>query len=1108
MFTNLVSHSHPAGKAFFRTSYLVVLMLSVMSCCLSAATNNSVTMAVVAEKSHDLHKSPLVSLLEVELSRIEGVKLLERAEIEKILAEHQLSVAGLLDRSSAIKLGRLLRADAFLLLSAEDSKNRRTDRDGLLRTRLVETAHGLRLWDGFEPLDAAKFTEIARRVTDEVRAAAEKLTLPAGHVIPVGIVDVHRVQLGESHRLLARAMPGLLSARLSKEPKIIMLERENLNILRQETLLTEGEDADFWNSAVLIEGYIEPDDGKQLRMNLRIKRASGDKIAVFTVSIEPDEPSVAVDNVAAKMIRKLLDAPPAISWEPVREAEEFFQQGQLLYEHGRYADAIEPLETAHAMQAGNVFYIGAVLTNEWHARYRKKEAFYPSGTGISYYSDLELAELVSILVRRIRDRYEDGSLSLSDIYSHWARPGRLLGAGPRGKDYFTNPASVSTEQVKRINRGSRRIWIEMMDKALKQKLLDERYPQKNRRVRMQLAWASSDEPEELMANFKNACREYRLPLGSEGKIISAKERIDLNRQALQEEFHMVSISYLDRTHLKDSSEEFLKLWRQYLNEPDVDEDALAKFNRYVGLMRAGRRSRDEAEVARVRRYCFKALEVLQKELKTPDEPFSDYEKQKVRRQMKHCLMDPVMIEEGRKGRLVRAWEGILAPLIEAKDVKNLTLWGPDFKIVKCDLESKGEIVKRYYRLFGKIAMVLEAGKSDKYVQITLKHVKDAQALMLKYRPDLAVVRKPSSLSVTMLLHSDGESRSSRPIDHNRYLRTRLPDKTLWIANLGSYQSQKISVELVGINLVKKKVVARYQTETPRLNSAAYLTDMAVGEERTYLSINNLGLVEFPGSRNRDAESLMEPRVLTNEDSLPSTSITSIARSENGLFVAYGGKSQESGLGLYDPRAGRWEGILCSAFKGEAPFNAGLPYRLYNLTLMPPDRLFFVINDIEFNKHTVIDDWKGLWKMNIKTRVLKYFRNREMATHLTSTLVAEIRGKWWLWSRYRDSAIIEFDPDLEEMKSIGWDPYPGLDSYSNLLSTGALHNGRFWGRWGRSQIIVIPWGAGVEEAQIVDNNILDGHAVCNFMSTPYGLVAIGDGTVGLVETGAGSQKNNR
>jgi hypothetical protein len=332
----------------------------------------------------------------------------------------------------------------------------------------------------------------------------------------------------------------------------------------------------------LIDGYQQPGDGKELRMRLQLKRASGDEIAAFTVSVKSGQPSLAVDKVAGEMIRELLDAPPATNWEPEREAAAFFRQGQLLYEHGRYADAIEPLETARAMQPGKVFYAGAVLASEWDARYRKREYFYPGGTGISYYSDLELAELVSRLVRQIRDGYEDGSLSLSDIYSHWARPGRLLGAGPGGKDYLTNPASVSTDQIKQINRENRRIWIETMDKALRRQLVDERYPHKNRRVRMRLVWANSDEPVEVMAHLKKACDEYAVPSVT-GHIESNNERIELNRQALHDEFRRVLPGYFEVTHLRGGSEELLKLWREYLDESNQVEHTLAGFNRYVSL---------------------------------------------------------------------------------------------------------------------------------------------------------------------------------------------------------------------------------------------------------------------------------------------------------------------------------------------------------------------------------------------------------------------------------------------------------------------------------------------------------------------------------------------
>ena len=73
--------------------------------------------AVISDEASNLQGSPLISLLEVELSQTEGIELLERGEIEAILKEQELILSGMLDRKNILKIGRLLRTDAFLLLN-------------------------------------------------------------------------------------------------------------------------------------------------------------------------------------------------------------------------------------------------------------------------------------------------------------------------------------------------------------------------------------------------------------------------------------------------------------------------------------------------------------------------------------------------------------------------------------------------------------------------------------------------------------------------------------------------------------------------------------------------------------------------------------------------------------------------------------------------------------------------------------------------------------------------------------------------------------------------------------------------------------------------------
>ncbi|MHC4186174.1 MAG: CsgG/HfaB family protein, partial [Planctomycetota bacterium] len=131
-----------------------------------AASDTAVTVALIADKTFDLDKSPLVSLLEARLSEEPNLVLLERHEIDKILQEQQFSAAGLVRREAVIKVGQLLRADALVLLSTEDGEE--AGQNKLLRVRLVETAHGLRLLDTYEQWDTPKLEETAQRITAKI----------------------------------------------------------------------------------------------------------------------------------------------------------------------------------------------------------------------------------------------------------------------------------------------------------------------------------------------------------------------------------------------------------------------------------------------------------------------------------------------------------------------------------------------------------------------------------------------------------------------------------------------------------------------------------------------------------------------------------------------------------------------------------------------------------------------------------------------------------------------------------------------------------------------------------------------------------------------------
>src|SRR5207302_1807453 len=61
----------------------------------------------------------LLDLAEVKLSADDGLVLLDRKAVSKVLAEQKLSLSGLVDSNFAVQTGKLLNANAFALIEAD-----------------------------------------------------------------------------------------------------------------------------------------------------------------------------------------------------------------------------------------------------------------------------------------------------------------------------------------------------------------------------------------------------------------------------------------------------------------------------------------------------------------------------------------------------------------------------------------------------------------------------------------------------------------------------------------------------------------------------------------------------------------------------------------------------------------------------------------------------------------------------------------------------------------------------------------------------------------------------------------------------------------------------
>ncbi len=1126
-----------------RKIHFVFTIILLLSANLTfAESGNTINIAIIADRSSGLDKSALVSLLEVELSQKEGIKLLERAAIDKILEEQKLSAAGLMDRAAAIKIGKLLRADAFIILSLESQTQ---DANDLIRVRVSETAHGLRLLDYFEQSDKTNPKESVEKIVKKIETVINKINQPDEKLIPIGIVDIHRVQLGEQYKMLERTLPVMLSVRLSLEPQIIMLEREDLKALLDEKLMTEGKDSKFWNSAILIEGYLQPNNGN-IEMHLNLKQSGGDNLESLVVPVEPNEPSIAIAKASTEITKQLQDTPTTVQWQSELEAEEFYQQGQMLAAHSRNDEAIPLLETAHSLQHQNVYYTGALFEKIWKIRLgierilirnestrTRREEWQknnPQSTPrllkleepvTCPYSDIEIVQLVSTLVRQIRDGYEKGQLSTRDIHDKFSRN---LGDDPHLTiGYFMNPVSVDTVQIRKINRENRKIWINTYDSALQKQPTNNDYALSNSILRARLAWISSDDPNEVLANVKNAFAEFIMPPELGGRLRSVLQREEVYEQAFG------SLEFF-------STEELKKL-------TEVNDIIISSESRKA-LLSKSYNLNDHLQNTLKESASYQEVQLLLKKLKKLDS-FQDIQTKQILITQIRRYIDYIGLPIARSFSLdktIEIWEEMCNLLIEQKDIMSLAFLNPGsqghISMPLTPLPNQDiQLYLRYYLILDRIAEVFQPHKSDKKVLAALNNIKDFQAEIKNRFPEINPHREDASgLSVKMLLTKQdwfkdiikigSTSIQGGPITWSeRSFKAKLKDEYLWVVfqaggSTGHKNNQgnlewPADIGFAGINLAQKKVFALWQTEVVSHDAVRQISDLCVTDKASYVSLLNTGILELPGYREGRREYLDTTKIYTQENRLPSVLITSITQDGDKLLIAYGDSGQESGLGLYDPKSEIWKGIFCSTLKGESPFSQGKLYQIDSMLLESPNKLFFSASGNNINQG-------GLWKLNTDTLDLQYIwsgvtdiykdMNNDIWLNSTSykmklepdsekiTAIMLPGKKQWYANVIK--AISGLDKDLfvpeSFLNAVTFGPYYALGNLD--LSTSAIHNNKLWARIGKSQIIIAEKGKKFEEAQIIENNILDGQPVEKFVSTLYGLIAIGKGTVGLIETG--------
>jgi len=273
-------------------------------------------------------------LLLVELQKAK-CELVERDEIGRLLHEQGLTVAGLTDKDS-LRLGRLLKADGLLLLSAPTNEVR--------TARLLAVAPGVVLW--FAEFAAPDKPEPKRPPWTTLAASALEVYLPKlavkpGAAVPVSLLRIRpafdTAQMGP----LATDLNRLLLLRLLREPALFVLEREKLQQARIEADLT-GQTTNFWTGAYVVDGVVRYDlaQTNQVAFSLSVRPPGAGKATEWVETGSVNDLAQLVERAVVKLCAAVDAKDGAAPWDRQAEARRLVMLAGGLVAPQERADAL------------------------------------------------------------------------------------------------------------------------------------------------------------------------------------------------------------------------------------------------------------------------------------------------------------------------------------------------------------------------------------------------------------------------------------------------------------------------------------------------------------------------------------------------------------------------------------------------------------------------------------------------------------------------------------------------------------------------------------------------------------------------------------------------
>ncbi len=308
-------------------------------------------LALVA--SGDAQAGVVVTLMEVALSKRDDVVLLDRDKLEKVMAEHQLALDGLLSTDDAIKLGALLQCDIFAELHCAAASQQSAAMSSLVT---FDVLTGVRLHDSALPADE----ELDIQASSAAQAMGMGLAKwqgggPEPDCRTLSFVSIRQPDLPPELQHIPRTVGVLLERLLVNSPDIAFLERKRLDRIVQESALTGTRRDRLLASYVLVDlDLLKGNEKDAIGIKVHMTDGSGTDLGMVESAGSAGLIDKLIGDTAGLIMQKLALLPPADGGgnAVVFEANRFLSDAERLQLRGHKRES-DVSATAATLLAGS-----------------------------------------------------------------------------------------------------------------------------------------------------------------------------------------------------------------------------------------------------------------------------------------------------------------------------------------------------------------------------------------------------------------------------------------------------------------------------------------------------------------------------------------------------------------------------------------------------------------------------------------------------------------------------------------------------------------------------------------------------------------------------------